>query len=61
MSRIPFPLAPRRFRWLGVVCVTAIIVYFSLVTTVPGPPTDPGAIWDKKLHFVAYASFAFAW
>ena len=43
-----------------VVSVTSIIVYFSLVTTVPEPPTDPGDIWDKKLHFAAYAAFAFA-
>lgn len=59
VDRLPLPLAPRWLRWVGVVGVASIIVYFSLVTTVPGPP-DPGPIWDKKLHFAAYAGFAVA-
>lgn len=59
MTRIPFPLAPRWLRWAGVAGVAATIVYFSLVTAAPAPP-EPGPIWDKKLHFAAYAGFAFA-
>ena len=62
MTRIPLPLAPRWLRWVSVAGVASIIVYFSLVTTVPAPPGDSGLaqIWDKKLHFAAYAGFAFA-
>ena len=59
MTRLSIPLVPRWLRWTGVISVASIIVYFSLVTTVPAPP-EPGPIWDKKLHFAAYAGFAYA-
>ena len=26
----------------------------------PEPPTDLGELWDKQLHFAAYAGFAYA-
>lgn len=59
MSRVPLPVAPRWFRWAGVGVVASVIVSFSLLTTVPAPP-EPGPLWDKKLHFAAYAGFAYA-
>jgi len=59
MSRVPVPLVPRWLRWTAVSLVTAVIIYFSIVTTAPAPP-EPGPIWDKKLHFAAYAGFAYA-
>ena len=59
MTRLPIPLVPRWLRWAGVLGVASIIVYFSLVTAVPAPQ-EPGPIWDKKLHFAAYAGFAYA-
>jgi len=58
MSRVPVPLVPRWLRWTGVLLVTSVIVYFSILTTAPAPP-EPGPIWDKKLHFAAYAGFAY--
>jgi len=58
MSRIPFPLAPRWLRWTNVLIVTGTIVYFSILKTAPAPP-EPGPIWDKKLHFAAYAGLAY--
>jgi VanZ family protein len=58
MSRIPFPLAPRWLRWTGVAVVTGIIICFSILKTTPTPP-ELGPIWDKKLHFAAYAGLAY--
>lgn len=62
MSRLPVLLAPRWLRWVGVLGVASVIVYFSLLETVPAPPGDSGIaqIWDKKLHVAAYAGFALA-
>jgi VanZ family protein len=59
MARLRFPLLPKPLRWLGVVVVVAVIVYFSIVTNPPRPPT-PTPFWDKHLHFVAYAGLALA-
>ncbi|WP_368279054.1 VanZ family protein [Halorussus ruber] len=60
MPRVPIPLAPRWFRWTSVVAVAGVIVYFSVLQTVPTPSDSPGPIWDKKLHFTAYAGLAYA-
>jgi len=59
VTKIPIPLVPRWLRWVGVGTVASVIIYFSLVTTIPAPP-EPGPIWDKKLHFAAYAGFAYS-
>jgi VanZ family protein len=59
VTRIRLPLAPAWVRWAGVVAVASLIGYFSLLTTAPAPP-EPGPIWDKKLHFAAYAGFAYS-
>ena len=62
MPRLPIPLAPRWLRWTGVTAVVGVIVYFSVFQTVPAPPSGPNGlaqIWDKKLHFAAYAGFAY--
>jgi VanZ family protein len=37
----------------------AVICYFSLLTTPPGPPTEQ-PLWDKQLHFVAYGALTLA-
>jgi len=58
VSRITLPLLPRGVRWLGVVAVVGIIVYYSLVTVPPEPTTGKPSLWDKRLHFAAYAVFA---
>lgn len=57
--RLRFPLLPTAVRWLGVIAVAAVIVYFSLLTTAPAPP-EAGPFWDKRLHFAGYAAFALA-
>ncbi|MFC4550067.1 MULTISPECIES: VanZ family protein [Halorussus] len=59
MSRIRVPLAPRLVRWSAVALVTGVIAYFSLFDAVPQPPDGRVSIWDKKLHFTAYAGFAY--
>lgn len=60
--RLPFPLLPTTVRWLGVGAVTAVLVYFSLLTTPPAAPPEPGLadFWDKKLHFAGYAALGVA-
>lgn len=62
--RISFPLLPSWARWLGVAAVGAVIVYFSLLGVPPSAPPAEGSglasIWDKQLHFVAYAALALA-
>jgi hypothetical protein len=55
--RITLSLLPRGVRWLVVVAVVGVIVYYSLVTVPPEPPSKP-SLWDKHLHFAAYAAFA---
>jgi VanZ family protein len=56
--RLSVPLVPAIVRWFGVITVVAVIVYYSLVTVPPEPPgVEPGSLWDKRLHFVAYATF----
>ncbi|AZH24793.1 VanZ family protein [Haloplanus aerogenes] len=57
MNRVPAPLLPAWTRWGSVLAVAGIIGYFSVVATAPAPP-QPGSLWDKKLHFVAYAGLA---
>ncbi|WP_256301949.1 VanZ family protein [Haloarchaeobius salinus] len=59
MARLRFPLLPKPLRWLGVVGVLLVIVYFSIVT-VPPKPAGTTPFWDKHLHFVAYAGLALA-
>jgi VanZ family protein len=56
VSRIPVPLLPRWLRWTAVASVVAVIVYYSVLTVPPGPPTKV-EFWDKHLHFAAYAAF----
>ena len=53
--RIRFPLLPRWLRWAGVLAVAGTIVYLSLIT-VPPKPAEPGPLWDKKMHFLAYGA-----
>jgi VanZ family protein len=47
-------MLPRFVRYAGVVAVLIVIGYFSFGGV---PPQQPGSgpLWDKKLHFVAYA------
>jgi VanZ family protein len=59
VRRVPFPLLPAWLRWTGVLAVAAVIVYFSVVTSVSRPPS-PSPWWDKQLHFIAYGGFALA-
>lgn len=54
---IRFPLAPRFLRFCIVIITLIGIVYFSLITMPPEAPTQQ-PLWDKYLHFVAYAGFA---
>lgn len=60
--RLRFPLLPNSVRWLGVLAVASVLVYFSLLAAPPpGPPGGrftPGTFWDKKLHFAGYAALA---
>lgn len=62
MNRPPFPLLPASIRWLGVMAVAGILVHFSLLTTPPAAPPEPGlgSFWDKKLHFAGYAALGLA-
>jgi len=55
MRLMRFPLLPDSIRWLGVIVIAGVLVYFSLLTTVSAPP-EPGPLWDKKLHFAGYAA-----
>ena len=55
MIRLSVPLLPRTVRW-GAACLAATAIFsFSILTAPPGRPPEPGPLWDKKLHFVAYA------
>ena len=55
MRRLRFPLFPYSIRWLGVLGIAGVLVYFSLLTTVSAPPGQ-GPLWDKKLHLAGYAA-----
>lgn len=57
MNSVDIPLLPRLVRWVGVLAVVGIIVHYSLITVPPEPPSKP-SLWDKQLHFAAYAMFA---
>ncbi|WP_226007434.1 VanZ family protein [Natrinema salinisoli] len=59
MFQLQLPLFSRPVRWLGVAGILSVLVYFSLVTDPPQPPT-PSTFWDKYLHFAAYAGLALA-
>ncbi|MDZ7746885.1 MAG: VanZ family protein [Halobacteriales archaeon] len=54
MYRLPFPALPRRVRYGCVLAVAAFIAFYSLTGTPPRAPSG-GPLWDKYLHFVAYA------
>lgn len=56
------PLLPARLRWLGVVAVVVMLIYFSLLTAPPSAPPDEGlaAFWDKQLHFAGYLALGLA-
>ena len=60
VSGIPVPLLPRWLRYLGVVSVAGVLLYFSVLTTPPVSPPEPGPLWDKKLHFVGYGALTLA-
>ena len=65
MQRLPVPLVPRWFRLTGVLAVVSAIVYFSLFAGLPSPPGEGpsgliAALWDKKLHFAAYAGLGYS-
>lgn len=57
MSKLPVPLLPRLARWAGVLVVAAVIFYFSVLDAVKGGEVP---LWDKQLHFVAYAGLTVA-
>lgn len=59
MRNLPVPLLPRLVRWLGVLTAAAIICYFSVLDTVAAPGGG-GPLWDKQLHFLAYAGLTAA-
>lgn len=59
MSKLPVPLLPRFSRWLGVLAVAVVIFYFSVLDTVTAPGGD-SPLWDKQLHFLAYAGLTVA-
>ncbi|KAB7517987.1 VanZ family protein [Halosegnis rubeus] len=54
MHRLPVPALSRRVRYAGVLAVAVFIAYYSLTGTPPGARSG-GPLWDKYLHFVAYA------
>ncbi|MFD1646088.1 VanZ family protein [Haloarchaeobius litoreus] len=58
MARLRFPLLPKSVRWFGVLGAVSVVVYYSLVTVPPAPPTGTTPFWDKRLHFAAYATLA---
>ncbi|MFW5918260.1 MAG: VanZ family protein [Haloferacaceae archaeon] len=59
MPSLPVPLLPRLVRWSGVFVCVAIISYFSILATVSSPGGD-SPLWDKQLHFLAYAGLTVA-
>jgi VanZ family protein len=54
------PLLPRWLRYLGVVSVAGVLLYFSVLSPPPVSPPEPDPLWDKKLHFVGYGALALA-
>ena len=60
MRRIPVLLLPRWLRYLGVLSVAGVLLYFSVLTTPPVSPPEPDPLWDKKLHFVGYGALTLA-
>ncbi|NHX36726.1 MULTISPECIES: VanZ family protein [Halolamina] len=60
MRNLPVPLLPRLVRWLGVLSAAAVIFYFSVLDTVAAPGGGGGPLWDKQLHFLAYAGLTAA-
>lgn len=59
---IPIPLFPRWLRYLAVATVAGVLLYFSVLTTPPVSPPEPGTdpLWDKKLHFAGYGALTLA-
>ena len=53
--RVAIPLLPPALRWFGAAVIAGALVYFSLLTTPPLAPPEPGPLWDKKLHLAGYA------
>jgi len=60
VSGVPFPLFPRWVRYLGVVSVAGILLYFSVLSSPPVSPPEPDPLCDKKLHFVGYGTLTLA-
>lgn len=60
VRRIPVPLLPRWLRYLGVLSVAGVLLYFSVLTTPPVSPPEPDPLLDKKLHFVGYGALTLA-
>lgn len=59
MPTLPIPLLPRVARWAGVLAAAAIIFYFSVLDTIAAPGGS-SPLWDKQLHFLAYAGLTVA-
>lgn len=59
MPKLPVPLLPRLARWSGVLVVAVVVFYFSVLDAVAAPGGQ-GQLWDKQLHFVAYAGLTVA-
>ena len=57
---LKIPLLPKSLRWGGVAVVAIAILYFSLITIPPDTPGTTGPLWDKQLHFAAYAGLTMA-
>lgn len=57
MRQLGVPLLPARIRWLFVAAVAGVIFVYSILIA-PAAPPEPGPLWDKKLHFAAYAALA---
>jgi len=59
MRQFRVPLLPRTVRAAGVLAPVAVIFYFSVLDTVAAPGGE-SPLWDKQLHFLAYAGLTVA-
>lgn len=60
--KLPFPLFPTWFRWLGVFTIAGFIFYASIITVPPETIVDDAQPWFIDLsywrHIVAYATLS---